>query len=163
MVTAEDVSKGEDFCLDDLALRDPNAFVAGHLHSCVEEWKQLDTPDFILNWIKNGVDIFPMFKYFKGNFKGKSYDCNIPPSAYFSNASICKDYTGFIAETLLERIRNGSVSVIGKVGSCGPPYLVLPLTIEPSKPNYVMMRDILIYGFKIIRFCLIHLKKCLAL
>ena len=35
----------------------------------------------------------------------------------------------------MERIRNGSVSVIGKVGSCDPPYLVLPLTIEPSKPR----------------------------
>ncbi|CAG2202826.1 unnamed protein product [Mytilus edulis] len=34
-----------------------------------------------------------------------------------------------------ERIANGSLTVIGRVGECDPPLLVLPITIEPSKPR----------------------------
>ena len=135
VVTAEDASKGKDFCLEELSFRDPNHFIAGHLHDYEEEWKKIDTPDLVLNWINNGVDIVPMFKHFKGNFKGKSFDCDFPPPAYFPNAKNCRDYSDFIAETFLDRIRNGSVSVIGRVGVCDPPYLVLPLTVEPSKPR----------------------------
>ena len=51
----------------------------------------------------------------------------------FPNSSSCKDYATFIAETLLERVRNGSVTAVGQVDCCDSPYLVLPLTIEPSK------------------------------
>ncbi|VDI64552.1 Hypothetical predicted protein, partial [Mytilus galloprovincialis] len=35
----------------------------------------------------------------------------------------------------MSRIANGSISVVGKVGQCQPPYLVMPITIEPSKPR----------------------------
>ncbi|CAC5386641.1 unnamed protein product [Mytilus coruscus] len=73
--------------------------------------------------------------HFKGNFKGRHYDHNIPPGILLPNAKICEDYTQFIAETLEERLRNGSLTLLGKVGECDPPYLVLPLTIEPSKPR----------------------------
>ena len=134
-VTAEDASKGKDFCLEELSFRDPNHFIAGHLHDYEKEWKKIDTPDLVLNWINNGLDIVPMFKHFKGNFKGKSFDYDFPPPAYFPNTKNCKDYSDFIAETLLDRIRNGLVSVIGRVGVCDPPCLVLPLTVEPSKPR----------------------------
>lgn len=36
---------------------------------------------------------------------------------------------------MTERICNGSISVVGKVGECTPPHLVLPITIEPNKPR----------------------------
>jgi hypothetical protein len=38
---------------------------------------------FIFDWIENGVDIVPMFKYSKGNFKGKFYDTDEPVPAIF--------------------------------------------------------------------------------
>ena len=41
----------------------------------------------------------------------------------------------FICESIIERVRNRSMSIWGKKGQCDPPYVVMPLTIEPSKPR----------------------------
>ncbi|KAK3753769.1 hypothetical protein QZH41_003888 [Actinostola sp. cb2023] len=35
----------------------------------------------------------------------------------------------------MERITVGAVGVVGKVGQCQPPSIVMPLTVEPSKPR----------------------------
>ena len=35
----------------------------------------------------------------------------------------------------MERVRDGSLNVIGRVGEVEPPHLVLPITIEPEKPR----------------------------
>lgn len=32
-------------------------------------------------------------------------------------------------------MRNGSLQLLGKVGEVDPPHLVMPVTIEPSKPR----------------------------
>ena len=48
---------------------------------------------------------------------------------------MCKDHTDFIKSTLLTRLKSGSMSVWGKVGKCEPPHLVMPLTIEITKPR----------------------------
>jgi hypothetical protein len=53
----------------------------------------------------------------------------------FSNNQRCKGFGSFIAETLLDRVRNGSLVVWGKGGECDPTYLVMPLTVEPSNPR----------------------------
>lgn len=37
----------------------------------------------------------------------------------------------FIAKTLFERVKNGSISLWGKVGETQPPFVVMPLTVEP--------------------------------
>lgn len=37
--------------------------------------------------------------------------------------------------TLYDRLENGFLTLIGKVGFCEPPHLVLPLTVEPTKPR----------------------------
>ena len=37
--------------------------------------------------------------------------------------------------TLKQRLKPGAVTVLGKVGDVKPPHIVLPLTIEPSKPR----------------------------
>jgi hypothetical protein len=58
-----------------------------------------------------------------------------PPPVYFQNSAICKGFEKFISDTLLERIANDSLSVLGRVGECDPPLLDLPITIEPSKPR----------------------------
>ena len=64
VISAKEVSRGRGFRLDSLAFRNPDFFMAGQLHSCVEEWKKLDTPGFVFDWIQNREDIFPMFKHF---------------------------------------------------------------------------------------------------
>ena len=132
---AEDVASGDSFSLNDLQFRDPNYFVAGSLSRSVSEWKRLQPPQNVLDWVQNGVDIFPMFRHFKGNFKGKSYDSDKPVPEYFQNAKICKNHTEFIVKTLEERIENGSLSVLGRVGEVDPPFLILPITVEPTKPR----------------------------
>jgi len=134
-VTAEDVASGDKFDFGSLNFRNPEHFIAGNLHNFVNQWVNINPTSEVLNWIKEGVKIEQFFKPFKGNFKGVSYKTSTPPAAYFPNASNCEKFVPFIVETLTERIKNGSISVIGKVGECDPPHLVLPITIEPSKPR----------------------------
>ena len=40
----------------------------------------------------------------------------------------------YISRTILERLATGALSVWGRVGEIWPPHLVMPLTVEPSKP-----------------------------
>ena len=47
----------------------------------------------------------------------------------------CKPFADFVRSTLLDRLASGAVSLIGKVGEVDPPHLVLPLTVEPTKPR----------------------------
>lgn len=101
----------------------------------MDEWEKLNPDTEILNWLRNGVDVHNYFCHFKGNFAGKPFDSDIPPSMYFPNAKKCQDHATFIKETLSDRVRNGSLLVWGKVGSCLPPHLVMPLTVEPTKPR----------------------------
>ena len=51
----------------------------------------------------------------------------------FPNENICRQHVEFIKAELYERILNGSVSVVGKVGEVQPPIIVMPLTNEPPK------------------------------
>jgi hypothetical protein len=41
----------------------------------------------------------------------------------------------FITNTVLERLKNGSIRCLGKVGMVEPPHIVAPLTVEPTKPR----------------------------
>ena len=36
---------------------------------------------------------------------------------------------------MLDRIHSGAISLLGRVGQVRPPHLVLPLTVEPTKPR----------------------------
>ena len=40
-----------------------------------------------------------------------------------------------ISSTILDRVKNGLLLVRGKVGSVHPPHLVMPVTVEPTKPR----------------------------
>ena len=72
---------------------------------------------------------------FKGDFKGQHYNSKLPPFVEFSNNRLCETFDQFITETILERLRNGSISIWGKCGHCTPPHIVIPLTVEPKKPR----------------------------
>ena len=125
--------------ISSLPFRDPNAFLPGQLHLHFKDWEQLiarapyDEAFEVLDWLKNKVSISKYFQHFKGNFKGRQFDSDLPMA--FENNNSCKQFSRFIDKTLLERVQNGSVSVIGKVGEVDPPYLVMPLTVEPTKPR----------------------------
>ncbi|KAJ8317151.1 hypothetical protein KUTeg_005055 [Tegillarca granosa] len=41
----------------------------------------------------------------------------------------------FISAELCNRISTGSIKLLGRVGECQPPRVIMPLTIEPSKPR----------------------------
>ena len=57
------------FNFEDLSFVDPIFFIAGNLMYCSEQWVQIGCPNEVSDWIKNGVDINPMFKHFKENLK----------------------------------------------------------------------------------------------
>lgn len=125
--------------LYNLYLRNPDFFIAGELHNQFCHWEKIlfdnDTSSLVKKWIKDGVDVTEFFTHFKGNFKGCSYNSSFPPQRFFQNAPICKQFKEFICSELYERILNGSLSVVGKVGECDLPHIIMPLTVEPTKPR----------------------------
>ena len=59
----------------------------------------------------------------------------IPQTAFFPNSKSCQGFEAFISATIIDRVRNGSLLVWGKVNDVQPPYLVMPITVEPSGPR----------------------------
>ena len=88
----------------------------------------------VRDWITNSVDVTKFVRPFKGSYKGKNYEFSTPPRCVLPNRTSCKPFTSFISNTLMDRLRSGAISLWSKVGECTPPHLVLPLTVEPSKP-----------------------------
>lgn len=52
--------------------------------------------------------------------------------------------------TLLDRLTSGSISLKGKVEEVEPPYLVLPLTVKPTKRR-------LYYDARFVNLCMRHM------
>ena len=142
-VPAELVSKDPSLAdLAQLRFRHPDYFQAGSLHNHVDFWEDLFSsagytcPQVdLLQIIREGVRVDSFFRHFKGNFKGKSYDSAVPPISIFPNSPCCHQFTDFIDTTVLAWVSQGVIKVYGKIGECSPPHLVLPLTVEPSKPR----------------------------
>ena len=110
-----------------LRFRDPGCFRAGEIHKYSDQWKQIvgDSPS------PQQAQAQP----FSGNFKGKQYSSERPPSEHFKNNLSCKPLADFVRRTLIDRLQTGAISLVGRVGEVNPPHLVLPLTVEPSKPR----------------------------
>ena len=123
----------------DVFFRDTDYFVAAELRNLYDVWDYIlqgyYKRDEILKYIKHGVSVHDIFQPFKGEFKGKFYDSPSPPKIFLENNKICSQFEEFISSTILERVQNGSLSIWGKEGECNPPHLVMPITIEPSKPR----------------------------
>ena len=81
------------------------------------------------------MSIFPYFQHFTASFKGIRYDSDRPSPIIFKNHASCQPFCEFIANTLLDRLKTAAISLVGRVGVVRPPFLVLPLTIEPAKPR----------------------------
>jgi len=107
----------------------------------VKSWEEIlgDNPGpqqlRVLRWIRNEVSVGDFFRPFRGNFKGKVYDSALPPPTQFKNNPSCRPFAKFVRKTLLDRIHSGAISLLGRVGQVRPPHLVLPLTVEPTKPR----------------------------
>ena len=127
--------------VNELLFPDPDHFVAGELHKYGANWAEIAklAPSFhrkeVLSWIGNKVSIFPYFRHFKGTFKGQRYDSDQPPHRLFKNNVSCKQFREFVRATLLSRLKSCAISLVGKVGQVTPPHIVLPLTVEPTKPR----------------------------
>lgn len=125
--------------IDAIPLRLDSSFVPGQLSVCWQEWEKVtrDHPlrDRVLSWVQEGINVRDFFVHFKGSFRGTLYDSAAPPPFYQPNLPSCKDAGQFIASTIEERIRNGSIVLLGRVGECTYPQIIMPLTIEPSKPR----------------------------
>ena len=129
--------------------RDPNNFVAGQLNEHWPSWRVLlknqhdggDLSDRLADWIEHGVDIFPFFRSFKGNFQGRSYNCTVPPPTVFHNHRSCEIWGDEIARHLEERLRNGSLELVGRVGQVRPPTLVMPIVMVPGTKKNRLCHD----------------------
>ena len=89
----------------------------------------------VLDWVKNKVDVHDYFRHFKGSFKDESFDSDLPPSRVFRNHPSCEPFAEFISHSIKQRLAMGAISVWERVGECEPPHLVMPLTVEPTKPR----------------------------
>lgn len=139
LLDIEQVLAGDIRSVAGIPFRDPDSFRAGEVHAHVEFWKAI-SPGYkneaeVINWLSNGVDVRAFFRSFSGVFKGVRYNSPTPPRRVFKNHPSCKHFTEFINQTLCRRLEMGAVSVLGRVGEVEPPYLVLPMTVEPSKPR----------------------------
>ena len=138
--TIDEIIRGERLA-NPSDLRYRVRFRAGELHEHYEQWENLagDQPSpqqlQILEWIPNKISIFQFFRPFSGNFKGEFYDSARPPSRQFRNNPSCRPFADFVRRTLLDRLRMGAMSLRGKVGEAKSPFLVLTLTVEPTKPS----------------------------
>ena len=132
-------SRPELGVLTNLRFRDPAHFKAGMIHDSFPVWQHLRA-DYscgvdLLEILRDGVRVENFFTPFRGDFKGQFYHAQTPPSIQIKNAAICAQFADFISNTIVQWVASGVLSVWGEVGVVSPPHLVLPITIEPSKPR----------------------------
>ena len=127
--------------VEELCFRDPDSFCPGKLHRNVEYWEATIQKQFstiqsdVLRWIRDKLSVFKFAQHYKGSYQGPSYDSDLPPQRFFWNNQSCKPFVKFVCQTLLDRLRIGAVSLLGKVREVEPPHIVHPLTVEPQKPR----------------------------
>ena len=135
----EILSKENAPVLTSLTFCNPETFVAGGIHNNLALWEmvlqQHPERDRILSWLRDGVDILEFREHFSGYFKVVKYDSDFPPAKVWKNHASCRVFSEFISEAVLKRVAQGAVAVWGRVNVASPPYLVLPLTVELSKPR----------------------------
>ena len=100
---------------------------------------------FLTEWL-----FLIIFNHFKEFFVQQFYESNFPPRKIFPNSKSCASFEGFITDTIMERVRNGSLTVIGMVGEVEPQHLVLPITIEPKNPRMCHDERFLNHGLRIV-------------
>ena len=83
------------------------------------------------------------FRRFTGRFKGVDYDSEEPPQRAFSNnfgstrTSTGERAEDWAAKKVAEDVATGAIRCLGRVGEVDAPRVVLPLSVEPSKPRLI--------------------------
>jgi hypothetical protein len=153
VITAEQALGDTNACCDinTLPVRDPNEFVSRQLGEYLEQWERIlkgyANETEVKEWLKDGVNVEKYFKNFEGKFKGKRYTGMMPPSKFFQNAKTCENHAQYIANTLEERIKNGSIRLWGRAEELPEmPKVILPMTVEESKIRLCLDSRISICG-----------------
>lgn len=138
--SAESVSKGESLPdIDHMAFRDPHHFVAGGVNKQFDEWDSIlphtEEGNMVRGWVKYGVDVESFFVPFDGKFAGRTFKGGVPQPCKLPNAHNCREFLGFVSRTLEEWVVAGAIRLLGKVGEVEPPRVVMPLTVEQTKPR----------------------------
>lgn len=120
-----------------LCFYDPSHFRAGNIHGKTYVWQNLISNSScgevdLLEIIRVGVRVEYFFRPFRGNFKGKAYDSDIPPPVVINNSATCKRFSQFISDTVIQWVTAGVIAVCGPVDLVPSPYLVLALTVEQA-------------------------------
>ena len=141
--SAEEALSGQgDINIAQFPLRDPNFFVAKQLGNHITEWERLlatsepDMADTVRPWLTQGVSVQSFFQPFKGSFKGVQYDLTEPPAYYQGNSASCATNAKLVAQTLEERLKNGSLQLLGRwdeLDETQLPHCIMPLTLDPKK------------------------------
>ena len=70
-----------------LRFRNPEKFISGNLSGCLPHWKLVlkDYPKAseIFRYVSEGVRVQEFFVPFKGTFRGRSYNADVPPVCCF--------------------------------------------------------------------------------
>ena len=133
--------------LHQIKFLDPNYFIAGQLHEHLPAWEillaEVDNTDSALvrRWLNEKIDVKQFMKPYKGNFGGVHYNSSSPERRIFQNYQSCEPFKKEIAETLMERIANGSIELLGRVGEVPPPHLVMPLVMVGGKSKPRLCHD----------------------
>ena len=144
-----------------LRFYDPGHFRAGNIHNkqdllekspCVE----VDLLEVIRDGVR-GVRVDRFFKPFKGNFKGQAYNSNYPPPIIIKNSPTTAKFSQFVSDSIIQWVTAGVTAAWGPVNRVVPPRLVLPLTVEPSKPRLCHDEQYLNLGIRDLPFKLDHL------
>ena len=142
--TIESIAKGTALAsAEDVWVWDPDGFVAGEPHRHFAVWGQLTLShpqrNTILDWIRNGVQVKQFIVPFKGKYRHETFNRAFlyPLKKHFPNNWKCKLNREIISREIESKIAMGAIRVWGKVGETPPPSIVMPLSIEPSKPRLV--------------------------
>ena len=125
-----------------LRLRSPDYFRCGNLHQFANQWDTFMTGlrgyDIVRPWVHEGVYIPSFFQHYEGELNGRSFNSDVPPPMYFQNDSCCVEWRDFISKTILQRLKEGSIKWLGRVGVDPPPRVVNALSVEPTKPRLIL-------------------------
>ena len=126
-----------------LRLRHPDHFNCGNLHQFANQWDFFMTGvrgyEVVRPWIHEGVSVPSFFQHYEGEFSGRSFNSDVPPAMYFQNDyERCLEFKDFVTKTILQRLKEGSIKWLGRVGVDPPPRVVNALSVEPTKPRLIL-------------------------
>ena len=77
-----------------------------------------------------------IFSIFAGPSKEKILTLTCLRAKFFRTIYLVNRlFSSFISRTILDRLATGAISLLGRVGEVSPPRVVMPLTVEASKPR----------------------------